>query len=143
MLIRHLPMWVRAAPIDAMVAVFGIPAGLSSLLGLAPSRALTLLPWWAGKLWALCLILGCAAWLAGLASVREVDGRLAVGHLPVLLLGLRLLSMAALVYGATIIVTSGWAGVLAAWPLLVLALGTTVRCVDLTDRARPSEPHER
>lgn len=137
-LVRRLPAWVRAAPIEVMVAVFGIPSGLAAMLGPASSRALAeLLPWWAGKLWAVCLVAGCIAWLAGLSSVREVDGRLTVGRLPIMLLGLRLLSMAAAVYGTAIIVISGREGLLAAWPLLVLALGTAVRCADLSNRARP------
>ncbi|MEV6987492.1 hypothetical protein AB0M95_40410 [Sphaerisporangium sp. NPDC051017] len=136
-LVRRLPAWMRRQPIEVMVCLVGIPTGLLSLAGLATSRALDqVLPWWVTKLWALCLIAGCAAWLGGLTSAREVDGRMVLWRLPLLLLGLRLLSTAAAVYGVAIVVTAGWAGVLASWPLWVVALGTTVRRLDLADRVR-------
>ena len=138
-LVRRLPPWVRKQPISVMAAVFGIPAGVTSLFGQARSAALAeLLPWWAGKMWALCLAAGCAAWLAGLSSTRQINGQLVVERLALLLLGLRLLSMAAAVYGAALIITSGWAGLLAAWPLMVLALGLTVHLLDLADSGPPS-----
>lgn len=106
-LIRRLPAWVRTQPLDCMFAILGIPSGLVSLLGVARSRALDqLLPVWAVRLWAVCL------------------------------LGLQLLSVATLVYFVAIIVIGGWGGVLVAWPLLVVSAATWVRRADLVDRQR-------
>lgn len=128
----RLPVWVRTQPIDATFALLGIPSGLTLLVGPARSRALeAVLPHWATYLWAMSLVLGCLAWLAGLTSVRMRDGRLVITRLPVLLLGLQILSPAALVYGLTIILVGGWAGVLAAWPLFVVAAATFIRRVEL------------
>ncbi|MDF5758628.1 hypothetical protein [Spongiactinospora sp. TRM90649] len=132
-LVLRLPVWIRAQPLDCMFALLGILPGVASLAGLATSRALeTLLPWWAAQLWALILIVGCGCWLAGASSVRERDGHLVASRLPLFLLGLRLLSLACLVYAVAIVVISGWAGLLAAYPLLVGAAGLYIRRVGLT-----------
>ncbi|GII87690.1 hypothetical protein Ssi03_56800 [Sphaerisporangium siamense] len=134
-LVTRLPAWVRTQPLDAMFAVLGIPSAVATLTGVATSHALeTLLPWWANRLWALCLLAGCIAWLAGLSGVRELEGRLVVTRLPVLLLGLQLLSMTCLVYAVAIVAVAGWDGVLAAYPLLVGTLATYIRRADLLCR---------
>lgn len=132
-LVGRLPVWARTQPIDVMFALLGIPSGVAALSGIARSRALALLlPHWATYLWGVCLVAGCIAYLAGLTSLRERDGHLVITRLPVLLFGLQILSPAALVYGVAIIVISGWAGLLAAWPLLVAAIATWIRRVELT-----------
>ncbi|RCG19126.1 hypothetical protein DQ384_38260 [Sphaerisporangium album] len=134
-LVLRLPAWVRTQPMDTMFAVMGLPSAVATLCNLTSSRALdTLLPWWATRLWAVCLLVGCAAWLTGLASVREHEGRLVVTRLPVLALGLQLLSITCLVYAVAIIAVAGWDGVLAAYPLIVATLATYMRRVDLTIR---------
>uniref|UniRef100_UPI003F49920D hypothetical protein n=1 Tax=Nonomuraea sp. CA-251285 TaxID=3240002 RepID=UPI003F49920D len=131
-LVSRLPVWVRQQPIDAMFALLGIPSGLAALTGLATSRALmAVLPDWAAVLWGLCLVAGCACYLSGLMSMRERDGRLVITRLGVLMLGLQIISPAALVYGVAIIVASGWAGLLAAWPLIVAAAATWIRRTEL------------
>ncbi|WP_062441225.1 hypothetical protein [Herbidospora daliensis] len=134
-LVRHLPEWVQAQPISVMCVLLGIPSGVLTLVGPSTSRALdTVLPFWARPLWAASLLLGCLAWGAGLASVREVDGRLVVRRLPAMILGLQLISITALVYGVAIITVGGWAGALAAWPLGVVAFGTAVEQAVLSNR---------
>lgn len=135
-LVRRLPIWVQAQPLDAMIALLGVLPGLASLAGLATSRALdVLLPWWAVRLWAVILLVGCGCWLAGASSVRERDGQLVATRLPAFLLGLRLLALACLVYGVAIIALGGWAGVLSAYPLLVGAAGLYIRRVGLSRRS--------
>lgn len=136
-LVERLPAWVLTQPLDCMFALLGLPSGVASLLGAARSRALDeLLPWWATRLWAVCLLVGCVAWLAGASSVRERDGQLVATRLPAFILGLHLLSLACAVYGVAIIVLGGWSGALAAYPLLVGAAGTYIRRVHLVDRFR-------
>lgn len=136
-LVRRLPVWVRTQPLDCMFALLGLPSGVISLIGVVRSRALEeLLPWWATRLWAVCLLVGCVAWLAGASGVRERDGQLVATRLPAWMLGLHLLSLACAVYGTAIIVIAGWAGLLAAYPLIVGAAGTYIRRVDLADRYR-------
>lgn len=135
-LVRRLPVWVQAQPLDCMFALLGILPGLASLAGVASSKALdALLPWWAVRLWAVILLVGCACWLAGASSVRERDGQLVATRLPAFLLGLHLLSLACFVYGTAIIVIGGWAGLLAAYPLLVGAAGLYIRRVGLSRRS--------
>lgn len=134
-LVRRLPIWVQAQPLDCMFALLGILPGIASLAGLASSRALeVLLPWWAVRLWAVILIVGCGCWLAGASSVRERDGQLVATRLPVYLLGLYLLSLACLVYSVAIVAVSGWGGLLASYPLLVGAAGLYIRRVGLSRR---------
>lgn len=136
-LVKRLPAWVLLQPLDCMFAALGLPSGIISLLGVARSRALDqLLPWWATRLWAACLLVGCIAWLAGASSVRELDGQLVATRLPAYILGLHLLSLACAVYAVAIIVIGGWAGALAAYPLIVGAAGTYIRRVYLIDRYR-------
>jgi hypothetical protein len=136
-LVARLPVWARTQPLDCMFALLGLPSGVLSLLGVVRSRAMEeLLPWWATRLWAVCLLVGCVAWLAGASSVRERDGLVVATRLPAWMLGLHLLSLACAVYAVAIIVVGGWAGVLAAYPLVVAAAGTYIRRVDLVDRFR-------
>jgi hypothetical protein len=131
-LVSRLPVWVRQQPIDAMFALLGIPSGLAALIGPAKSRALTqVLPHWVVVLWGACLVIGCVCYLIGLTSMREHEGRLVVTRLPVMAFGLQILSPAALVYGTAIIAVSGWAGVLASWPLAVAAAATWIRRTEL------------
>lgn len=126
-LVRHLPVWVQQEPLGVMCVLLGLPSGLAALIGPASSRALdTLLPFWARPLWAGCLVLGCLAWAAGITSVRQRGHQLVITRLPVMILGLQLISLAALVYGLAIIVLSGWAGLLAAFPLFAVSFGTAV-----------------
>ncbi|MEU8379789.1 hypothetical protein [Streptosporangium sp. NPDC048865] len=137
-LVRHLPLWVRRQPTDAFLTLLGLSSGIALLVGPATSRALeTVLPAWGRLLWGLCQVLGCAAWLAGLISIREQeDGQLIITRLPMLILGLQLLAPAALVYGVSIILLSGWAGVLAAWLPLAAAAMTYLRRLDLVRQER-------
>ncbi|MFI9552657.1 hypothetical protein [Nonomuraea endophytica] len=131
-LVGRLPAWVRTQPIDAMFALFGLPSGLTLLAGQARSRALeTVLPLWANYLWGVCLVLGCAAYLIGLTSGRFRDGRLVITRIAALVFALQVLSPAALVYGLTILLVSGWGGLLAAWFPLVAAAATWIRRVEL------------
>jgi hypothetical protein len=136
-LVARLPVWMQEGPIGSMCVLLGIPAGIAALVGPASSRALdTLLPVWARILWAGCLIVGCVAWGIGLTSVRNVGGVSVITRLPSMLLGLRLIANAAIVYAIAIIVVSGWAGMLAAWPLGVVAFGTTIEWAVLDTRRR-------
>lgn len=137
-LVRRLPVWVQAQPLDCMFALLGILPGLASLAGVASSRALdVLLPWWAVRLWAVILLVGCVCWLAGASSVRERGGQLVASRLPAFLLGLHLLSLACLVYGVAIVVIGGWGGLLASYPLLTSAAGLYIRRVGLSRRGAP------
>jgi len=136
-LVRRLPVWARTQPLDCMFALLGLVPAALSLIGVVRFKALEqLLPWWATRLWPVCLLVGCIAWLAGASSVREHEGQLVATRLPAWMLGLHLLSLACAVYGVAIIVIGGWAGVLAAYPLIVATAGTYIRRVDLADRYR-------
>ncbi|GAA4100981.1 hypothetical protein [Nonomuraea soli] len=127
-LVARLPDWVQRQPISVMCALLGFPSGLAALIGPVSSRALdTVLPSWARLLWAGCLIVGCLAWSVGLTSMKRIADRLVITREASMIFGLQLISMAAIVYATTIIITAGWAGVLAAWPLTVVAGGTAVQ----------------
>lgn len=134
-LVARLPVWVQEGPIGTMCVLLGVPAGLFTLFGPARSHALDVaLPFWARPLWSICLIVGCIAWAAGLTSVRQHGGILIIGRLPAYILGLQLIATAAIVFGLAIVWVGGWAGVLAAWPLGVVAFGTAVEAAKLGNR---------
>jgi hypothetical protein len=139
-LVVHLPVWAQTQPISVMCVLLGAPAGLAALVGPARSPALdVVLPLWARSLWAACLLTGCLAWGAGLVSMRRDGDRLVIRRLPAMILGLQLISLTAAVYGTAIIVVGGWAGVLAAWPLSVVAAGTAVEQAVLGNRAAATD----
>ncbi|WP_157251136.1 hypothetical protein [Nonomuraea typhae] len=131
-LVYRLPLWVQTQPLDTMFALLGIVPGIASLTGIASSRALALMPWWAGRLWGLVLLVGSVCWLVGAAGVRERDGLLVTTRRPLMVLGLRLLSLACLIYGVSIIAFGGLSGLLASYPLVVGAVGLHIRKVGLT-----------
>lgn len=136
-IVRRLPVWVRANPMDCTLVMLGIPGGVLSLAGVARSSALAeILPWWGPALWSAALVVGCAAWLVGLTSVREADGRLVITRMPAMLLGLQVVSMSALTYGVMIVATAGWAGLVASLYVFVVGAGTWIRRVDLLMRFR-------
>lgn len=135
--VRKFPPWVLVAPLDAMLCVMGIPAGVLSAINVARSVSLIeLLPSWGRLLWSLCLLFGCIAWLIGLTSMKEINGHTVVSRMPILIFGLYLVSLSAFVYGVALIVVVGLPGLLAAWPILVFAAGTWLRRLDLVGRFR-------
>lgn len=139
-LVRRLPVWIRTAPLDATFCVLGVPSAALAVVGVVQSPSLTeFLPGWGRLLWSVCLFFGCLFWFIGLTSIKENNGHMIVTRMPVLILGLYLSSLAALVYGAALILVAGWAGALAAWPVLVFAGGTWLRRVDLVSRYRSEE----
>jgi hypothetical protein len=135
-IVRKLPKWVRVSPLDVMFVFLGLPSSLAAVVGVAQSNALDVLPWWGPKLWAVALFIGCLAWLVGLTSVRETNGILILTRMPILLLGLHLVSITCLTYAAVLILFSGWTGVLAATAYLVISFGTWLRRVDYMARHR-------
>lgn len=135
--VRRLPVWVRVSPLDAMFSLLGMLAGASNLVGLSQARSInTVLPWWGQLIWAIALMLGCLFWMIGLTSVREENGGYVIRRMPVFIFGLQLVSHAALVYAAVIVLFSGWGGVVASLSFLAVAMGTWLRWVDLRDRFR-------
>ncbi len=119
-LVARLPAWLRTQPMDVLVAVLCLQSGAATALG-AGSGPLELLPRWAAWLWVACLLAGAVCWLAGLSSVREDAGRLVASRLPVLRLGLWLLSTATAVYGVALALVGGWPGAAAGTWLLFAA----------------------
>lgn len=131
-LVARLPVWVRTQPLDCLLAALCLQSGLVSALGIGPTRPLEqLMPWWATRLWAVCLLIGAVCWLVGLTGIRERDGRLIASRLPILRLGLWLLSTVMLVYGLAIAVIGGAAGLLGAETLLLASALIAVRRADL------------
>lgn len=141
-LTRRLPVWVRTAPLDATFCVLGIPSSALAVAGVVQSRTLVeFLPGWGRLLWSACLFFGCLFWFIGLTSIKENNGHMIVTRMPILIFGLYLTSLSALVYGVALILIGGWAGVLAAWPVLVFAGGTWLRRLDLVSRFREEGDH--
>lgn len=130
--LSHIPAGVRTQSSDVMLVLLGLPAGVLGLIGQSQSRALDqILPWLAVKGWALCLIVGCVAWLWGIAGVKLYGDVVVLTRLPPYRFGLHLLSVASLVYGVAILLIGGWNGVLAAWPLVAFSSMTYLKAVDL------------
>lgn len=136
-ILRRLPPGIRVYPLDAMLALLGLPSGISALVGLASSRALDeLLPVASRALWAACLIIGSACWLWGVLGTRIVDGLMEMRRVPIMILGLYLLSSAALVYAVALLMLSGIQALLAAWSLLAFSAGLYLRRIDLAAQYR-------
>lgn len=139
-LVNRLPIWIKTAPLDATFCVLGIPGAALSIVGVIQSRSLDeFLPGWGRLLWSICLFFGCLFWLTGLTSIKFSDGHLAIIRMPILIFGLYLSSLAALVYGVSLILVGGGSGVIEAWPILVFAGGTWLRRVDLVSRYREKQ----
>lgn len=131
-LVARLPVWVQAYPLDLLMIVLCLQSGLVSLLGWGPSRPLeAAMPWWAPRVWAVCLLAGSVCWLAGLTGIRQRDGQLVARRLPVLLLGLRLLALVMPVYFAAVVLVGGVDALMAGWILLGAAFLIYVRLAGL------------
>ena len=136
-LIARLPPGIRAFPLDATLAAMALPAGLANALGLAQSAAMDqVMASTAQALWALCLLVGAGAWLAGVLGATSQEGVLVLRRLPSMIFGLYLLSLASLIYAIAVLVLNGTAGVLASWPLLTFAAGLHIRRVVLAETYR-------
>lgn len=131
-MVRRLPLWVRANPMDVMFVFLGLPTSLASAVGLSQSSALhQVLPWWGPRLWSTALLVGCVAYLIGVTSVKEVGGSLIITRMPALLLGLHLISITTATYAVVVLVFAGWAGLVPALAYLVVSLGMWIRRVDV------------
>jgi hypothetical protein len=131
-LVARLPVWVQAYPVDLLLIVLCLQSGLVSLFGWGPARPLeAAMPWWAPRMWAVCLLAGSACWLAGLSGIRGRDGQLVARRLPVLMLGLRLLALVMPIYFAAVVLVGGLAALLSGWILLFAAAMVYIRLVGL------------
>jgi hypothetical protein len=138
-LVARLPVWVRTQPMDLLIVALCLQTGLVNLFGWGPTRPLeAAMPWWATRLWAVCLLAGSGCWLAGLTGIHERDGMLVATRLPVLLLGLRLLSLIMPVYFAAVAAIGGWQTLLPTWVLLLAAALIFVRYAELINRRGPA-----
>lgn len=140
-LVRKLPRGIQHFPLDFTFVVLGIPSAFVSLLGLTESKALDeALPGWADTAWALTLLVGCVCWGIGVFSTRAADERtVLITRVPVMVLGLSLVSVASFVYGIALLLSVGWNGLLAAVPLLAFSFGTYIRRVSLVSRSRDGD----
>jgi hypothetical protein len=126
-LIRRAPAGIQTFPLDITFAALMVPSGILFFVGLTSSRALEVLPLWARYLWAACLVVGGIAWAAGALSAVRSNSHVVIRYVPVMVFGLSLTSAACFVYGIAIILTSGWAGVIAASGFFTIGAGTYVR----------------
>ena len=135
--VDRLPVWVRAYPMDLLFIVLCLQSGLVSLFGWGPARPLEqAMPWWAPRIWAVCLLVGSVCWLAGLSGIRGRDGHLVTRRLPILLLGLRLLALVMPIYAAAALLVGGWSALASGQILLVAAGLVYVRLAGLTGGRR-------
>lgn len=135
--VDRLPRWIRLSPLDAFLSgAFGA-GGLLTLIGYSePTSIEQVLPLWGRILWAVCLVIGCSAWIAGLTSVRENNGSFVLTRMPALLFGLYLISIGSVAYGAVVILFAGWSGLVTGVVLLAISGALFVHRVNLARRYR-------
>lgn len=136
-IVHRLPDWIRRSPLDVMFSFMGLVSSMLSLIGIGKPGSLSqVLPWWGPLLWSLCLLVGSAAWMAGVASIKESEGVLILVRMPVFIFGLYLVSLAAFAYGLVLIVFAGWSGVVASVLFFAVAGGTYLRRIDVASKFR-------
>jgi len=141
-LLKRLPIGVRVYPLDLTFSVLGIPSGITSLIGLAPSRALGVMPPVAEKAWAVILIVGCLAWAVGTLTTKEIGRNVVITRIELMIFGLTLVSIASFVYAFAMIALNGLVGILPGVPLFTFAIGTYIRRIDLLGRITDRESED-
>jgi hypothetical protein len=127
---------------DAVFAVLGSLSGAGTLARLVTSQSLTdVLPPWALYVWGALLLIGSIAWLSGiLSTAHNGAGEVVIRRVPILVLGLSLISTVTLVYGIAVISRGGWAGVIAAIAYFSVSFGTYIRRWVIINRLE--SPHD-
>lgn len=135
-IVRSLPRGVRHFPLDSTFVVLGIPSAVLSLLGVTSSASLAnILPVWAHYVWSVTLLVGCVAWgTAVLSTELTTDRYVVIRRVPLMILGLSLVSVDAFVYGLALVALGGWNGVNAAVYLFAVSAGTYLRRINLSIR---------
>lgn len=127
--VNALPVGFQTYPMDAVFAILGTLSGAGTFARLLSSQALeAALPPWALYVWSGLLFVGSVSWLIGILSTRRNGhGEVIIDRVPILVLGLGLISVVTLVYGIAVISRGGLSGVLAAVAYFAVAGGTYVR----------------
>lgn len=135
-LLRRLPVGVRLYPLDLTFCALGIPSAIFTLLGVAQSRSLTVMPVWAQYGWALMLLLGCISWAVGTLTAKQSGNDIVITRVELMIFGLTLVSGTAFVYALAMILVAGTSALIAVSPLIAFAIGTYLRRVDLIGRMK-------
>jgi hypothetical protein len=135
-IIRKLPRGIRHFPLDSTFVFMGVPSAVLSLLGVSRSASLAnILPVWAHYMWSATLLIGCVSWgIAVLSTELTEDRYVVIRRVPLMILGLSLVSVDAFVFGLCLIVLGGWSGANAAVFLFAVSAGTYLRRVNLSIR---------
>lgn len=128
-IVRNLPIGIQTYPMDAVFCVLGTISGVATIARLFTSQALSAaLPPWALYIWAGLLVVGSIAWGIGIMSVHHNGrGEVIITKVPVMILGLGLISVVTLVYGIAVISRGGTAGLIASFAYFAVSGGTYVR----------------
>lgn len=127
--VRNLPVGVQTYPMDAVFCLLGTISGVGTIGRVITSQALTAaLPPWALTIWAGLLTIGSIAWGIGILSVHHNGtGEVIITKVPIMILGLGLISVVTLVYGIAVISRGGTAGLIASFAYFAISGGTYVR----------------
>lgn len=115
-LLRHLPAAVAATPERVLINLSCALIGLSVLIGTRSPALNRLYPFPLYE-WALTMLVGGLAVLAGMASRRRTLERL----------GMILISVGCVFYAVLLLVVFGWAGAVTAFIFLAIAAAKAIR----------------
>lgn len=135
-IIRSLPRGIQHFPLDSTFVVLGIPSAVLSLLGISTSASLSsFLPTWAHYVWSSAMLVGCLSWGMAVLSTELTEERyVVIRRVPLMILGLSLVSVTSFVYGLALIAFGGWSGLNASFAFLAVSAGTYLRRVNLSIR---------
>lgn len=128
-IVRKLPVGIQTYPMDAVFCLLGTISGVGTIGRVITSQALTAaLPPWALTIWAVLLTIGSIAWGIGILSIHHNgQGEMIITKVPIMILGLGLISVVTLVYGIAVISRGGTAGLIASFAYFAISGGTYVR----------------
>jgi hypothetical protein len=135
--IMHLPAAIVARPFECLIALLCFNSGVNILIGQStPQSAEVVLRSGFYYGWATSLVVGAVAMAWGLASIRWIERPVSyiMNNVVPYQFGMRLLALAAFVFGGAILINGGWNGLPAASVTILFGSLCLARLVSLRSR---------
>lgn len=134
-LVRKLPAGLLFHPAEWALAVLVIVPGVLTVAGWRTSDSLAAaLPWPVYKAWGVLMVVGGAALIAGLSSIKRAGSRYVVGRVPAYRLGLRLIGATEALYAVCLLASVGVGALQAAVSLLTVSVLCGIKLLTLGGR---------
>lgn len=133
-LFKHLPAGIVVRPAESFLALLCFLSGLLIVAGVSQPPAAAKLLWHPAYVaWGFSLLVGSIMLIAGLSSITWISlaDVYVIKRAPAYRLGLSMLGLASLAYGAAIAITGGWNGALAASMAAAFSASCLIRLLTL------------